>query len=172
MEGRTMVSAISSTQGASTYQATLAAWQQQFVQQLFQAAGGSGGTISETQFENFYNQFMGTTSQTTGTAQASTAAADQLFQQVNATGNGQMTLSQFATALQQMMAQKAQGHYHHHHHRSSVSGSTNNNSSANSTSSASNNSVTLLGQVLANANQSSTGQSTASQNNGGVEFTA
>jgi hypothetical protein len=166
-----MVSAISSTQGTSAYQVALAAWQQQFVQQLFQAAGGSSGTISKTQFENFYNQFMGTTSQTTGTAQASTSAADQLFQQVNTTGNGQMTLSQFATALQQMMAQKAQGHYHHHH-RSNVSESTNNNSSANTTSSASNRPVTLLEQILANANQSSTGQSTASQNNGGIEFTA
>jgi len=91
MEGMTVASAVSATQGTSaSYQANFAAMQQQLIQQLFQAAGGSSnnGTISETQFENFYNRFMGTTSQTAGATQASKAAADQLFQQVNTTGTG------------------------------------------------------------------------------------
>ena len=150
--------------------------QQQSVQQMFEAADTNGdGTISQTEFENFYNKFMGTNS-TTGTSRSSstTAAADQLFQELTgSSGSGQMTQTQFASALKQMMSQKAQGN-HHHHHGASADGTTSNGTSQSATSSsaASNNATTWLEAILAATNQPATGQSTASQNNGGIEFIA
>lgn len=170
-----MVPAISSTHGASAaYQANLANMQQQLAQQLFQVAGGSpGGTISQAQFDSFYNQFMGTTSQTTGPGQ--TSAADRLFQQVNSTGNGQLTLSQFAAALKLMMAQNGQG-LHHPHHAGSATGAAANgasqNASQSSGSSASNSTTAMLGQLLAAANQNGAAQSAQPQHGKGIEFVA
>ena len=49
------------TQGTSgAYQANFAAMQQMLIQQMFQSADTTGsGTISKSEFEKFYGQFMG-----------------------------------------------------------------------------------------------------------------
>ena len=166
-----MVDPISSTQGTSgTYQTNFAAMQQLLIQQMFQAADTNGdGVISKTEFENFYNQFMGTNS-ASGASPATTAAADQLYQQFNTTGNG-LTLSQFASAVKLMMSQRAQGH---HHHRGTGADATAHSGTASpsATGPASNNSTTWLQRILAAGNQNTPGQSAPAQNNGGIEYTA
>ena len=167
-----MVDAISSTQGASaTYQTNFATMQQMLIQQMFQAADANGnGTVSKTEFENFYNQFMGANS-TPGSASSTRAAADQLYQQLNTTGNG-LTQSQFASAVKLMMSEKAQGH-HPHHLGTSASGTAGTTTSSQSaTSSASKNPTTWLQTILASADQNATGSSAPSQSNGGIEFIA
>jgi hypothetical protein len=186
-----MTGAISSTQGSSAaYQANFAATQQHWIQQLFQAAGGTnGGTISETQFENFYNQFMNGRSAQNGTtiSTQTKAAADELYQQFDSSGNG-LTQTEFAAALKQMMAQKAQGHRHHHHHDSATgaaSGSQNapqnaassgtNSSVANSSaadSSTTNGSTDVLAILLVAVSESGASQSVQLQDSVSIEFTA
>jgi hypothetical protein len=144
--------------------------QQLLIQQMFQAADTNGdGVISKTEFENFYNQFMGVNS-ASGASPATTAAADQLYEQFNTTGNG-LTLSQFASAVKLMMSQRAQGH---HHHRGAGAGATANSGAASpsATRPASNNPTTWLQRILAAGNQNAPGQSAAAQNNGGIEYTA
>lgn len=152
-----MVEAISATQGTSgAYQANFAAMQQMLIQQMFQSADTSGnGTISKSEFEKFYNQFMGANS-TPGSPSSTTAAADQLYQQLNTTGNG-LTLGQFTTAVKLMMSQKAQGQRHLHGVGAAGTGSTN--------------PTTLLQQMLAAGNQNTTAQSAPAQT-GGIEFIA
>jgi hypothetical protein len=144
--------------------------QQLLIQQMFQAADTSGnGTISKSEFENFYSQFMGANS-TSGASASTTAAADLLYQQFNTTGNG-LTLSQFAGAVKQMMSQRAQGH--HHHHGTDASGTANSStSSPSATRPASNNPTTWLQTILAAGNPNAPGQSAPVQNNGGMEYTA
>jgi hypothetical protein len=87
-----------------------------------------------------------------------------------------MTLSQFATALKQMLAQRAQGHDHHHHHGASAgvanSSSASQNVSQNNAPSGSSSLATLLESFLGTGSQKGTGQPGQSQNSGGVEFTA
>ncbi len=165
-----MINAISSTQGTSAaYQTNFANMQQMLIQQMFQAADTNGnGTVSKTEFENFYNQFMGGNSTSTS---STTAAADQLFQQLSPTGAG-LSQSQFASAVKQMTAEKAQGHPHHHQ-GTNVSGATGSAvSSASATSSAPKTSTAWLQSILASSNQNAAGQSVASQSNGGIEFIA
>lgn len=166
-----MVEAISATQGTSgAYQANFAAMQQMLIQQMFQSADANGnGTISKSEFENFYNQFMGANS-ASAPSSATTAAADQLYQQLNTTGNG-LTLNQFGTAVKLMMSQKAQGQYHLHH--GAGAGGTVNSSTAptGATVTAASNPTTWLQQILAAGNQNATAQSAPAQS-GGIEFIA
>jgi hypothetical protein len=167
-----VVEAISATQGTSgAYQANFAAMQQMLIQQMFQSADANGnGTISKSEFENFYNQFMGANS-ASAPSSATTAAADQLYQQLNTAGNG-LTLSQFTTAVKLMMSQKAQGHPHHRH--GTVAGGTANSGTASpsATGTASSNPTTWLQQILAAGNQNATAHSSPAQNSGGIEFIA
>jgi hypothetical protein len=165
-----VVNAISSTQGTSAaYQTNFANMQQMLIQQMFQAADSNGnGAVSKTEFEKFYNQFMDGNS--TPTAQTTTAA-DQLYQQLSPTGAG-LSQSQFASAVKQMMAQKAQGHADHHHGMN-VSGTADSPaSSASATSAAAKTPTAWLQSVLASANQNAAGQSVASQSSGSMEFIA
>jgi hypothetical protein len=145
--------------------------QQLLIQQMFQGADTNGdGTISKTEFENFYNQFMGA-NPTSRASASTTAAADQLYQQLNTTGNG-LTLSQFAIAVKLMMSQRAQGH-HHHHQGTGASGTANSSTlSPSATGPASNNPTTWLQTMLAAGNPNAPGQSAPVQNNGGIEYTA
>ena len=164
-----MVDAISSTQGTSpTYQTKLATMQQMLIQQMFQSADTNGdGTLSKTEFENFYNQFTGANS-TPGSS--TTAAADQLYQQLNTTGAG-LTQGQFASAVKQMMSEKTEGNHRHHGTRAGgTAGSTG--STQTPASSASKNPTTWLETILTSTNHSATGQSASSQSNGGIEFIA
>ncbi len=130
--------------------------QQMLIQQMFQSADTTGsGTISKSEFEKFYGQFMGANS-TSGSASSTTAAADQLYQQLNTTGNG-LSLGQFTTAVKLMMSQKSQGHRHLH---GTAAGAT-----------ASSNPATSLQQMLAAGNRNTTAQSAPAQS-GGIEFMA
>jgi hypothetical protein len=143
--------------------------QQILTQQMFQAADTNGdGVISKAEFENFYKQFMGSNS-TCGSS--TTAAADELYQQLNVTGNG-LTLSQFASAVKLMISQKVHGQTHHQH-GAGVSGTANNTApSQSAASSASNNSATWLEKLLASANQTTAGQVSSGRGNGSMEFVA
>jgi hypothetical protein len=149
--------------------------------------GTSGGTISEVQFENFYNQFMnGRSAQNSSTISAQTkTAADQLYQQLGTSGNG-LTQAQFATALKQMMAQKSQAHHYHHHHGAVTGGSTGsqnasqngvvtgdasgsqnvsqNGASSGTNSSATDSSTDVLAILLVSVSESVTSQSAQSKN--------
>ena len=167
-----MVDAISSTQGASAaYQTNFAAMQQLLIQQMFHAADANGdGIISKAEFENFYNQFMGANS-TPASSPSTTAAADQLYQQLNPSGHG-LTLSQFASAVKQMMAQKAQGHSHLPRGARAGGAAHSGAPSQSAASSASSNPTTWLESILAAGNQNATGQTASSQNSGGMEFIA
>jgi hypothetical protein len=143
--------------------------QQILTQQMFQAADTNGdGVISKAEFENFYRQFMGSNSTSESSA---TAAADELYQQLNVTGHG-LTLSQFASAVKLMISQKVHGQTHHQH-GAGVSGAANNAApSQSAASSASNNSATWLKKLLASANQTTAGQTSSGRSNGGMEFMA
>ncbi len=150
-----MVEAISAAQGTSgTYQANFATMQQMLIQQMFQSADTNGtGTISKSEFENFYSQFMGANSTPSS---STTAAADQLYGQLNTSGNG-LTLSQFTSAVKLMMAQKAQGSRQFH--------------GTGATRTASSNPTTWLQQMLAGGNANASAQSSPAQS-GGMEYIA
>ena len=169
-----MVQAITSTQGSSgPYQANFATMQQLLIQQMFQAANTSGnGVISKSEFEDFYNKFMGANSTP---SPAMTAAADQLYQQFNTTGKG-LTLSQFGSAVKLMMSQRAQGHQHH----APIPGATASSAatagsaapSAGVTGPAPNSPTPWLQRFFAAGNEDAAGQSAPAQSNGGMEYTA
>jgi len=166
-----VVEAITSTQGPSAaYQSNFAAMQQILIQQMFHAADANGnGVISKTEFENFYKQFMGANS-TPESAASTKASADQLYQQLNVSGNG-LTVSQFASAVKLMMSEKAQGHLH----RQGTSAGGTVGSAApypSAASAAAKKPATWLGTILASANQDAAGQAAPPQNNGGIEFIA
>jgi hypothetical protein len=142
--------------------------QQMLIQQMFQAADANGdGMVSKTEFENFYNHFMGANA--SPGAPSSTAAADQLFQQLNATGNG-LTQSQFASAVKIMMSQKAQGQAQN---RAAGLGGAASGAAAtsNGISTASAGSTTWLEKLLA-SNQNAAAQTGGAQSSGSLEFIA
>jgi hypothetical protein len=161
---------ISAIGTSPTWQTRLAAMQQQLSQTLFKAADTNGdGTISKSEFESFYTKFMGATSQSQVATQ--TAAADQLFQQLDTQGIGQLNATQFAAALKQIMSQQAHGH--HHHHVTGAVGAVAQGASQSNASSAAGNPAALLNGLFSTAPApSATAQASLPQNSGSLEFTA
>jgi hypothetical protein len=140
--------------------------QQMLIQKMFQAADTDGdGVVSKAEFENFYQQFMGTDSMS-GSSSSATAAADRLFEQVSVAGHG-LTESQFATAVKLMISQKTQGRIHPHPGVSAGAAAP-----EGVAASAVNNPTSWLEKLLASTNRDTAGQTASAQNSGSLEFIA
>jgi hypothetical protein len=165
-----MIEAISAAGTSATWQARVAAMQQQLTQNLFQSADTNGdGSISKSEFEAFYDKFMGANSQT----QASqTAAADQLFQQFDTQGTGQLNATQFAAALKQMIAQQPQGHHGHHHRGVGAVGAAAQGASQSNAASASGNPAALFSGLVSSAPAQNAATASAQAQAGSLEFIA
>ena len=163
-----MTEPISAIGTSATWQTRLAAMQQQLSQTLFKAADVNGnGSISKSEFESFYSKFMGATSQTQSASQ--TAAADQLFQQLDTQGAGKLNSTQFAAALKQMMTQQAHGP----HHAAGAAASVTQGASQSNASPAADNATALLdGLFSTTRTQKVTTHASLPQNSGSLEFTA
>jgi hypothetical protein len=166
-----MTQPISAVGTSATWQARLAAMQQQLTQSLFQSADVNGdGAVSKSEFESFYSKFTSGGASQTPTA-AQTAAADQIFQQFDTQGAGKLNSTQFAAALKQIMSQQAQGH--HQHHVAGTVGAATQGALPSNALSAANTPVAALESLFSTTSaQNVMAEATPPENAGSLEFTA